>query len=193
MGMRPFTLSRAVPAQAQVIEELGDDARQWLRGKNTDQWLIPWRGPAGRAQRVLRDIADGHAWIAWDGDLAVATITVGFAAPLAAPDTPVWPARTLAEKAIYVHRVIVRRSYAGLGLGAALLDWATGFSLRTTGTPLLRIDVWTDNWALHDYYRRRGFAFVEFRSAKELPDYPSRALFERRTVPANAVALLIER
>jgi GNAT superfamily N-acetyltransferase len=193
MGMRPFTMSLATSVQAAAIGELGEDARHWLRGKDTDQWSVPWRGPQGPAQRILRDIAEGRAWIAWDGDLAVATITVGFEVPLAAPDTPVWPASALSEKALYVHRVIVRRVYAGRGLGAGLLDWATGFGLRTIGTPLLRIDVWTDNWALHDYYRRQGFTFVEFRSAEELPDYPSRALFERRTVPVSAGVLLIER
>jgi GNAT superfamily N-acetyltransferase len=187
-----FILSRATPGQAQVIGELGDDARLWLRGKDTDQWLVPWRGQEGPARRIVRDVADGHSWIAWEDDLAVATITVGFEVPLAGPDSPVWPASALAEKALYVHRVIVRRVYAGRGLGAALLDWATGFGLRTIGTPLLRIDVWTDNWALHDYYRRQGFTFVEFRSAEELPDYPSRALFERRTVPVSAGVLLIE-
>jgi len=191
--MRPFTLSQAILTQAQAIRELGDDARQWLRGKDTDQWSVPWRGPEGRDQRVQRDIADGDTWITWDGDLAVATITVGDEVPLVAPGIPVWPPCALTEKAIYVHRVIVRRSYAGLGLGAALLDWATEFGLRTLGTPLLRIDVWTDNRALHDYYLRQGFTFIEIRSAEDLPDYPSRALFERRTVPVSRDALLIER
>jgi GNAT superfamily N-acetyltransferase len=191
--MRPFTLSRATPAHAQVIWDLGEDARQWLRGKDTDQWSVPWRGPEVRAGRIQRDIEAGRTWIAWDEELGIATITIDIDVPLAAPDTPVWPAHALDEKALYAHQVIVRRTYAGRGLGAALLDWASAVALRTLGTPLLRVDVWTDNWALHDYYRRQGFTLVEFRSAEELPDYPSRALFERRTTPTSARASLIER
>src|SRR5271154_3022389 len=101
MGMRPFTLSRATSEHAQVIWDLGDDARRWLRGKDTDQWSIPWRGPQMRSQRIQRDLDADRTWIAWDGDLGVATITVDIDVPLAAPDTPVWPAHALDEKAVY--------------------------------------------------------------------------------------------
>ena len=55
--------------------------------------------------------------------------------------------------------------------------------MRKIGTPLIRVDVWTDNWDLHAYYRRQGFTLCEFRDPRALPGYPSRALFERRTSP----------
>jgi GNAT superfamily N-acetyltransferase len=95
----------------------------------------------------------------------------------------IWPAHRLTEPALYVHRVIVRRSHAGIGLGARLLDWASGVAIRLIGSPLLRVDVWTDNWELHSYYRSQGFELCEYRDPKELPDYPARALFERRVSP----------
>jgi GNAT superfamily N-acetyltransferase len=189
----PFTLCQATPPQAGVIRDLGDEAKLWLRGKDTDQWSTSWGGPQGRDKRIMRDITGGDAWILWDEEIGIATLSVGTEVPLAAPDTPVWPAGRLTEKALYVHRVIVRRSYAGHGIGAALLDWAAGFAWRTIGTPLLRIDVWTDNFALHDYYRVQGFTFIGVRDAKELPGYPSRALFELRTIPAPPNGLVTER
>jgi GNAT superfamily N-acetyltransferase len=189
---RPYILRQATSAESAVIQELGDQARHWLAGKNTDQWSTQWGGRWGRDRRIMRDVDAGHAWIVWDDGVGVATISVDVDVPLAAPDMPVWPAWQLTEKALYVHRVIVRRSHAGIGLGAALLDWASGFAVREIGTPLLRIDVWTDNLALHDYYLGQGFTLCEIRDEAELPGYPSRALFERRTSPPDASPLFIE-
>jgi GNAT superfamily N-acetyltransferase len=79
--------------------------------------------------------------------------------------------------------MIVRRDYAGLGLGAGLLDWATDFAKRELSTTLLRINLWTTNQELHSYYWNLGFTLCELRDPAALPDYPARALFERRTDP----------
>jgi GNAT superfamily N-acetyltransferase len=165
-----------------MLRQLSEEAREWLRGKNTDQWAKPWPDSGKRDERLLHDLGDGKTWIVQDGATAAATVTISLDDPVDSADNPVWPAQRRAERALYVHRVIVRRSYAGLGLGAALLNWATDVASRELGTPLIRIDVWTNNWDLHAYYRRQGFALCEYRDPTDLPDYPSRALFERRAV-----------
>jgi hypothetical protein len=183
VGRLLYTLRRATPAQAEVVRELVDEAAEWLRGKNTDQWAKPWPDLSGRDKRILEDLARGRTWIVWDRDIAAGTITIDIEDPVDAAKNPVWPAHRLAESALYVHRVIIRRSHAGLELGARLFDWASAVATRLIGSPLLRIDVWTDNWDLHAYYRRQGFTLCEFRDPRELPDYPARALFERRVSP----------
>lgn len=167
-----------------MVRELVDEAAQWLRGKNTDQWAAPWPDLRGRDKRIEDDVHAGRTWIAWDADMAAATITIDTKDPVDPAMNPVWPARHLTEDALYVHRVVVRRSHAGRELGARLLDWASSVALRKIGYPLLRIDVWTDNEALHGYYRDQGFILCGFREAEELvPGYPARALFERRVSP----------
>ncbi len=95
----------------------------------------------------------------------------------------VWPRRKRRQEALYAGRVIVSRSYAGLGLGAALIDWASHAAMQQIGTPRLRIDVWTTNRDLHAYYRRHGFSWSARRLPWKPPGYPSRALFERTVVP----------
>jgi GNAT superfamily N-acetyltransferase len=59
--------------------------------------------------------------------------------------------------ALYVRRIVVGRSYAGLGLGAVLLDWAADVAMKDHGATQIRIDVWTTNLELQAYYVRQGF------------------------------------
>ena len=187
MERLPYQLKRASSPHLDVILELIGDTADWLRGKNTDQWATPWPDRPARDERVRQDLAGGRTWIVWDGTIAAGTITIDPDDPVGPAGNYVWPAYRRLERALYVRRVITRRrSHAGLGLGTALLDWASWTAQRKIGTPLIRIDVWTDNWDLHDYYRRQGFVLCEFRDPGAVPGYPSRALFERRTSPGRS-------
>lgn len=171
----PLALSRATPDERDVILELLDDATRWLRGKDTDQWTKPWPDEERRNKRIEQDLRERKTWLLWDDTAAAGTITIDPA------DNKVWPAEKRSENAVYVRRVIVRRRYAGIGLGARLLDWAADVGARMHGARLIRIDVWTTNTELHAYYRKQGFTFSGFLEPDNLPapDYPSRALFER--------------
>lgn len=71
--------------------------------------------------------------------------------------------------------MIVRRAYAGQGLGAELLDWAADKAARK-GDKWIRADVWTTNEELQRYYIEQGFTHV--RTVK-LDHYPSGAVFQR--------------
>lgn len=182
----PYVLQRASSPYLDVILELVEDTAAWLRGKHTDQWATPWPDQPSRDERVRQDLAAGKTWIVWDGIIAAGTITIGANDPVDPAGNHVWPDDRRLERALYVRRVITRRkTHAGLGLGAALLDWASAAAERKMGTPLIRIDVWTDNLDLHAYYQHQGFVLCEIRDPTALPGYPSRALFERRTSPAQ--------
>jgi GNAT superfamily N-acetyltransferase len=126
------------------------------------------------------DLLEGKVWLVWHGTVTAATITVDTQGPLALNEEPVWPADKRREPALYVRRVIVRRSYAGRGLGAALLDWAADVASRDHEAALIRIDVWTTNQDLHAYYKRQHFTPCEGRDPRDLGNYPSQALFERK-------------
>jgi GNAT superfamily N-acetyltransferase len=127
----------------------------------------------------MDDLLKGKTWIAWDGTIAAGTITVDTEEPLDLNDRPVWPDDKRHEPALYVRRVIVSRRYAGIGLGAALLDWAADVAKRDHQAALLRIDVWTTNKELHAYYEGQLFTRRASRDPRELANYPSQALFER--------------
>ena len=166
----PLALRQAAPDELGVILDLLSESVRWLQDKDTDQWATPWPDETGRNQRIARDLADGKTWLVLNDREVAGTITLDPA------DDGVWPAYTHQEKAVYVRKVIVRRSYAGLG--ALLFDWAADVAARVHGARWIRIDVWTTNRRLHAYYQRLGF---QFRDLAEDPDYPSRALFERST------------
>ena len=181
MGGFPFALRPAVPGDLDEVHGLVREAAKWLRtSKDTDQWASPWPDRAGKLERILNDLLKGKTWLVWDGMIVVATITVDTEEPLDENEQSIWPAHRLRESALYVRRVIVSRSYAGLGLGAALLNWAAYVAKRDHEAKLIRIDVWTTNLDLHAYYEEQHFMRCEGRDPRELANYPSQALFERK-------------
>lgn len=171
MTKLPLTLRQATPDELDLILELLGDSIRWLQGMGIDQWAKPWPDEEDRTRRIHRDVSGGKIWLALDGTAVAGTITID------PTDDEVWPAQKRGEKAVYVRRVIVRRSYAGLGLGARLVDWAADVAWANDAR-WIRIDVWTTNRQLHNYYRRQGFRFC---GLADDPEYSSRALFERGT------------
>jgi ribosomal protein S18 acetylase RimI-like enzyme len=88
----------------------------------------------------------------------------------------IWPEENGRDPAVYVRRIVVSRRYAGHELGSQLLDWAGLRASRAYGARWIRVDVWTTNEELHDYYERQGF---EYRGRCPIPGYPSGALFQK--------------
>lgn len=160
-----------------VVIQLIDQAATWLRRKGTDQWAEPWPNRAGRDSRILASLRRGKTWIGWDDDIPAATITAD------PEDDPYWPAEFRRDPAVYVHRLVVGRPYRGVGLGAALLDWAGRTARRDHGARWIRVSAWTTNLTLHDYYRRQGFSACGFHRDG---GYPSGARFQKPTAVTAA-------
>ncbi len=185
--MKTFRMRRAAVHDLGMITDIIDDAARWLRtSKATDQWARPWPSPKGRSARIRDGLKWGRTWTAWDDDTnsAAATITIEDE-----PNPKLWTEFEDAEAAVYVTRLVVCRDYAGLGLGAKLLDWAGKRAGQEYGAQWIRIDVWTTNTALHGYYLCNGFKFVRYCDD---PDYPSGALFQRAITEASGDGNLIE-
>ena len=62
----------------------------------------------------------------------------------------------------FVHRLAVRRSYAGQGISTALLQWAADRA-RSLGRRYLRLDCDADRTRLRAVYERFGFRLHSFR------------------------------
>jgi GNAT superfamily N-acetyltransferase len=152
-----------------LIEEVA----AWLRGKNTDQWAMPWPTRTARDDRVRRGLRIRHTWIAEAAGQAIATITYR-----PHGNRKLWTPQEDRAPAVYVSRLIVTRSAAGLGVGAAILDWAGAQAMRDWNAQWIRIDVWTTNVALHSYYEKRGFRFCRIAPVDN-EAYPSAALFQK--------------
>ena len=187
VGTYPFALRLAAPGDLSEVHGLVREAVAWLREcKHTDQWARPWPDQAGRKERIQNDLLEGKTWLVWDDDTVAGTITIDTEEPIAAHAQPIWPVHKRHELALYVRRVIVSRSYAGIRLGAGLLDWASDVAKRDYGAKLIRLDVWTTNLKLHEYYVGQRFTRCEGRDPRELDNYPSQALFERAVDQAGS-------
>ncbi|QIS09014.1 GNAT family N-acetyltransferase [Nocardia arthritidis] len=146
----------------------------WLTARGSDQWTVAGRGKPIEifARAVGRSLDAGETWIAEvDGEPA-GTITVNDRA-----DPGLWSPWELAD-AVIVHYMIVDLRFAGQRIGHRLLAKAGALAFEQ-GRSWVRLDAWTTNTELHEYYRRAGFQLV--RIAGPVATGPSCALFERCT------------
>jgi len=170
-------IAPAVPEDLALLIAFRDEASRWLAARGVDQWTKPWPNEDLMAKGILRNIRAGETFIAWDDDgTPAATVTVD---RWANPD--LWTPGEAAEPALYAHKLTVARAYAGCGLGVEMLDWA-GNRAAADRTKWLRVDVWTTNRELQQYYLDHGFTHVR---TVVLAHNPSGALFQR---PARQAA-----
>jgi GNAT superfamily N-acetyltransferase len=168
-------ISRARRDDLDTILTWRDEASRWLATRGIDQWAKPWPTAKEQAARIVASIDAGETWMVWDDGSPVATVALDRRA-----DARLWTSEERLEAALYLHRLIVQRKYAGRRLGAEILTWACT-KAACVGAQWVRIDVWTDNRRLQEYYEQHGFQHVR---TLNLVDYPSGALYQR---PAVAV------
>ncbi|WP_410873831.1 GNAT family N-acetyltransferase [Nocardia sp. A7] len=167
VGIRPATLG-----DLPLICRLRVQRTAWLTIRGSDQWTVAGRGRPIEifAAAVGTALDRGETWIAeFEGEPA-GTITVNHRA-----DPDLWSCWELAESVI-VHFMIVDLRFAGRQVGQRMLAHAAALAVREH-RDWVRLDAWTGNHELHDYYRREGFTLA--RVAGSIG--PSCALFERHT------------
>jgi len=126
-----------------VLDVLGD-AASWLHRRGIEQWPEQF----DRAT-VLPAVERGETWLASAplADAPFGTVTVQWA------DDLIWPDAGSGE-AGYVHRLAIRRTAAGSG--RALLSWAEQH-VGAAGRSLVRLDCWSGNARLRQYYEGQGY------------------------------------
>jgi ribosomal protein S18 acetylase RimI-like enzyme len=166
-----------VPA---ILRLIGSSAAWLQRSKQTDQWARPWPNRDERDARVAQGIMDHLTFmVADDAGTLAGTVTCREHG-----NDMLWTEAELAEPAAYVSRLIVSRDHAGQGIGSALIHWAGARAVDHWGAHWVRVDVWTTNTALHQYYKNQGFDHVRTLDFADPWQYPSAALFQK---PATAI------
>lgn len=135
----------AGPAEASIVGAILDEAAAWLRETGQPMWKTDELDPG----RIAADVQSGLFLIAEVSGDAAGTVKFELEDPVFWPDRP-------RGEACYVHRLAVRRRYAGLGLSSALL----GFAARRTavlGRPYLRLDCESARPRLRALYEAFGF------------------------------------
>ncbi len=134
-------MRRARPEDVERAAAILEEAAGWLRSRGIEQW------PARFQREVIADdIRCRDCYLAWEGAEPVGTFCLQDA------DQQMWGDRP--PDALYLHRLAVRRSHAGLG--RELLAWAERATAEA-GKRYVRLDCWAANPGLRAYYERAGY------------------------------------
>lgn len=149
-----LSIRQANEADTSTVVDLWEEASAWLERHGSDQWQYPVK-----MHNVHRAIDEGTCWIVEDEKTRpVATVTLDEDA-----DPALWVPADDPSRALYVHRLVVSLNSRGDELGSAILDWASRRAEKA-GKEFLRLDVWTSNLRLRQYYLDRGFSLVRIVS-----------------------------
>lgn len=73
---------------------------------------------------------------------------------------------------IYLHRVVVNPKFKGRKLFQKVLQWAIQYCIQNDLTSI-RIDTWTANPAIIEFYKKYGFKLVEEYTTGDTKDLPA--------------------
>jgi GNAT superfamily N-acetyltransferase len=140
-----ITISRALLSEIDSVSSILLEAADWL----AERGIPMWHAEELSREQTAAAVADGHFFLARCGGEAVGTLKFQLQDTLFWPDTP-------ADEAAYVHRLAVRRAFAGGRLSTLLLDWAAERAANA-GKRFLRLDCEAARPRLRAVYERCGF------------------------------------
>jgi GNAT superfamily N-acetyltransferase len=163
-----LTVRQATRVDTQLISDILLEAARWLRSERVPMWrddeLLP--------ERLIEDVSAGLFFVGEIAGEVIATIRFQCTDPAFWPDVP-------ADESAFVHRIAVRRRFAGRGVSAALLSWAAERA-QALGRRYLRLDCEASRPRLRAVYERFGFRHHSdrqvgpyFVSRYELPVFPA--------------------
>ena len=162
-----ISIVQAQPEDIDTVQNIYDEIAHWLLSRGIRQWL-----PEDFSRsRTLTSIERKQLYLAQQGETSVGMLTLQWV------DTFIWG--DVPADAGYVHGLAVCRAFAGKDVGGALLQWAGQMALAQ-GKQYLRLDCWSDNFALCRYYERAGFTFKRFRVFQGKTHEWRASLYEKR-------------
>jgi GNAT superfamily N-acetyltransferase len=142
-------IEQALPADAETVAAVLNEAAQWLAANGRPLWAAADIS----LERVSRGIETGLFFIARDdgnADQAAGVMRLDLEDPY------FWPEIEPGSSA-FVHKLAVRRRWAGRGVSSALLGFARERA-RSLGRRQLRLDCVADRAPLRALYERFGFS-----------------------------------
>lgn len=156
----------ATDADVPLVAEMLDEATAFVRAKGSDQWPVPFPQDELRG-RIERD----ELYVVEEDGEPAATFT------LLLDDPWFWGERP--PDAVYLHKLAVRRAFAGRKLGERIVSWIADAAVAR-GRVFIRLDCQRDLPGIREYYERLGF---ELSGEKTNGLDRAWALYERRAKP----------
>jgi len=141
-------LSIVRPATSQDTATIADiltEAAHWLEQSG----MRMWRDDELQPGRIAADVEAGLFHLAESDGEAAGVVKFQLEDPLFWPDVP-------PGESAFVHRLAVRRGFAGRGISSVLLSWAVR-EARSHGRQYLRLDCEASRAKLRAVYERFGF------------------------------------
>ena len=110
----------------------------------------PWLG--FDVEFVNREIDEGRLWKITEDGLIANIFSVAYADPM------LWLEKSN-DPAMYIHRIVTNPDFRGRGYVPAITEWAKEHA-REKNLRFVRMDTWSDNQKLLDYYQNCSFKFV---------------------------------
>jgi GNAT superfamily N-acetyltransferase len=142
-----FEVRRADLSDVVLVSSILTEAAVWLEARGEPLWALSDLTP----EKLTPEVTAGLYFIAFVDSADVGVLRLTFDDPLFWGDVP-------AVEAAYVHKLAVRRAYAGGTLSFAMLRWAAG-EAKQRGCEYLRLDCRTDRIKLREVYERFGFRY----------------------------------
>lgn len=140
-----ISIRQAGPGDADTVSSILVEAASWLVERGTPMW----RADELSGDRIGNDVNAGLFFLAEADETAAGAIKFQLSDPVFWPDMR-------GDDSAYVHRLAVRRSFAGGTASATLLSWAVQRT-ATLGRPFLRLDCEASRAKLRTLYERLGF------------------------------------
>lgn len=138
-------IRRATIRDAELVGDILNEAATWLERSGMPLWQ---RGELSAAE-LVEDVRAGLFFLAEYQNDSAGTFKFQIHDPVFWPDAP-------GPDAAYLHRLAVRRRYAGAGLSTEILFWAANRT-RKLGRSYLRLDCPASRPRLRAVYERFGF------------------------------------
>ena len=145
------TVRQAQASDAGIIQEMLEEAAQWVDALG----VVMWDEGELVAGRVEAEISAGLFFVGEVGGEAAGTLRFQI------EDRLFWP-DLMQDDSAFIHRLVVRRRYKGLGVSTALMEWAASRA-RAMRKRYLRLDCDASRGKLRRLYEGFGFRFHSFR------------------------------
>ncbi|RIW37279.1 GNAT family N-acetyltransferase [Bacillus salacetis] len=162
-----LTIRNAEEQDLNKLLLLLEEAAGWLHTKGTTQWDYYLSDLEGNTDEVADSIKRRSTYVVeTEGEIAASVTLEDMPGDW---DRDIWGEEADQGEVIYLHRLVVKRKYAGLGIGDALIDWAKK-ETRQRGKSILRFDCLNKNEGLNSYYQRhydlKGIADIYGKHSK---------------------------
>jgi GNAT superfamily N-acetyltransferase len=151
-----LSIRQATAQDIDLVAEILREAARWLE----EQGMPMWRQDELLPSHIVADVDSGQFFLAECDGVPAGTIRFQLADNLFWPDVP-------QDDSAFIHRLAVRRRFAGGEVSSALLLWAIAHT-HTLGLRYVRLDCEASRARLRAVCERIGF---RFHSNKQVGPY----------------------